>query len=388
MTAFKINDILMHNAATDMNSIGLDMKGIKRDIDSVRRSLSGVISYEYYQNIDKSLGLINQNLEFLSQNTVEAARVIEDSKTLYISSDQKISGTMVERRAAATNNVQAAQAYPGQLKYSFTDGFNEKFGMKEVVKSFGNLGKAGKILISSSTAKSWVDWGKIINDSAKAAYDIGKDVKNYQKIGKAIGSKNAQAAFLKKLTGFRKTGYASQCKNPVARFRNNLTNKTSPYNIKDAFSDFTGKRGAFKATAAWAGVVLSGAANAYDNIQEQKASNGSMSTARVVAETITETAVDTAITTAATPIVGAAIAAVTGAVAAPVVVALATGATLAVINGVVKAKTGKSATEFISDGILDAGKAAWDKGKKMVTGAAKAAKSVASWFGKLSRRKN
>lgn len=85
--------------------------------------------------------------------------------------------------------------------------------------------------------------------------------------------------------------------------------------------------------------------------------------------------VDTAVAYAGTAIVGAAITAVTGVVAAPVVVALATGVALAGINAVSKAIFKKSATEVVSDAILD--------GAEAVGNAVKAgAKVVANWFKK------
>ncbi len=87
-----------------------------------------------------------------------------------------------------------------------------------------------------------------------------------------------------------------------------------------------------------------------------------MSDGRVVAETITETVVDTALTYGAGIVVGAAITAVAGSVAVPgVVVVAASGAIIAGVNAGVQALTGKSTTEWISDGILDTGKAIGNK---------------------------
>ena len=102
-----------------------------------------------------------------------------------------------------------------------------------------------------------------------------------------------------------------------------------------------------------------------------------MSNGRVVAETISETVIDTAATYGGTAIVGAAITAATGVVAAPVVVAVATGVAIAGINTGVKALTGKSATEWVSDAILDTATAV---GNTVANGA----KAVAGWFSKWS----
>lgn len=79
-------------------------------------------------------------------------------------------------------------------------------------------------------------------------------------------------------------------------------------------------------------------------------------------------------------VVGAAITAVAGSVAVPgVVVVAASGAIIAGVNAGVQALTGKSTTEWISDGILDTGKAI---GNKIDS----AAKSVAGWFWKSPLR--
>ena len=102
-----------------------------------------------------------------------------------------------------------------------------------------------------------------------------------------------------------------------------------------------------------------------------------MSTGRVIAETVSETVIDTVVATAGSAIVGAAIATVTGAVAAPAVVAIATGVALDGINAGVEALTGESATEWVSDAVLN---------KACAVGSAvkDGAKAVAKWFEKLS----
>lgn len=102
-----------------------------------------------------------------------------------------------------------------------------------------------------------------------------------------------------------------------------------------------------------------------------------MSNARVAAETISETAIDTVVTYGGAAVVGAAITAATGVVAAPVVVAAATGVAVAGINAGVEALTGKSATEWVSDAILDTG---INVGKAI----GKASKATANWFKNLS----
>lgn len=249
------------------------------------------------------------------------------------------------------------------------------FGWNDVVKSFGNVGKAVGVINSAVNVKSMGDSASLGLSAYNLYSKVKTDWQHYSKIGRAIGTKNATSSFIKKQLGLTKIGHASTATKPSHRFYNNLHNTTSPYNLKKAFDPLTGAKGFKTTVAAWGGVALTAINNYRSNLDEQKESNGSMSTGRVVAETVTETVVDTAVAYAGTAIVGAAITAVTGVVAAPVVVALATGVALAGINAVSKAIFKKSATEVVSDAILD--------GAEAVGNAVKAgAKVVANWFKK------
>ncbi len=108
--------------------------------------------------------------------------------------------------------------------------------------------------------------------------------------------------------------------------------------------------------AFWGDVLIDGVANWYSNKEEQALSNGTMSDERVAAETITETAIGTVMGYGSEIIIGAAVTAALGPVAAPGVIVVATsGAIVAVLNTGVKALTGKTATEWASDMILDTG---------------------------------
>lgn len=188
----------------------------------------------------------------------------------------------------------------------------------------------------------------------------------------------------KKITGFRPLGRASTAKNPFTRFANNLTNKTSPFNaqFKNVINNFKGTNGVGKAVASWGAVAANGVLNWFDNKEEQSNSNGTISDGRVIAETITETAVDTVLTYGAGIVVGAAVTTVFGTMAAPGVLVVATsGAIIAGLNTGVEFMTGKTTTEWISDGILDTGEAIGN----MVSNTAKnVSNSIGSWFEKLS----
>ncbi len=145
---------------------------------------------------------------------------------------------------------------------------------------------------------------------------------------------------------------------------------------------FKGTKGVGKAVASWGAVAVNGALNWFGNQEEQANSNGTMSDGRVWAETIMETAVDTALTYGASIVVGAAVTAALGTVAAPgILVVAASGAIIAGLNAGVKALTGKTTTEWVSDTILDAGEAI---GNAVGNAAKKVSHSIGRWFGKLS----
>ena len=56
--------------------------------------------------------------------------------------------------------------------------------------------------------------------------------KNYKKIGNIVGAKQARAWWIKKITGLRPLGRASSAKTWTTRFKNNLTNQTSPFHTQ------------------------------------------------------------------------------------------------------------------------------------------------------------
>lgn len=199
------------------------------------------------------------------------------------------------------------------------------------------------------------------------AYDLGKDLYNfltgavdtfrrYKQIGNAVGKKTAYTWWLKNITGWKPLGRASSAKEVVTRFKNNLTNTTSPFNkqLCGVIDDFKGTNGTGKAVAAWGTVIISGVVNTISNVQEYKDSNGEMSKLRTGAEIVTETAIDTALTYGLSAVVGAGITAVCGTVAAPgLLVVAASGLIITGANVACDHFFGKSLTETLSDAVLD-----------------------------------
>lgn len=351
-----------------LDRIGTQCKSVSSKVDSVQSDLQKTIrqldwDVRYESNIDKTASQIAQKLEQYSTALKAYQKFIEDARSNYVKLDEykKMSLTSNSLNGTATD----------QNKFDFN------FGWKDILKAFGSAGSVFGIVNGVFNANSWVDWGKVGVSATKTIASIAKSYNKYNKIGRAIGTTNSSGYFWRNFFGLNKVGTASKASSASARFYNNLHNTTSPYKLSGIFDAFTGKKGAVSAVASWAGVALSGVVSFFDNKEEQANSNGTMSTGRVIAETVSETVIDTVVATAGSAVVGAAIATVTGAVAAPAVVAIATGVALAGINAGVEALTGKSATEWVSDAVLDTACAV---GSAVKDGA----KAVAKWFQKLS----
>lgn len=347
-------------------SVASKVDGIQSDLQRTIRQLDWDVRYE--SNISSTANQIARKLEQYS-NALEAyQRFIEDARAEYVKLDEyKKSEVFISAKPIDFHILGPGGQFNFHLKDLITS---------DLITSFGEAGSIFGIVNSVFTAATWTDWARTGLSVTKTINTIAKDYNKYNKIGRAIGTANSDAYFWRNFFGFNKVGRASTASSASARFYNNLHNTTSPYKLSSAFDSFAGKNGVVSSVAAWAGVALSGITNAFSNIEEQKESNGTMSTGRVVAETVTETAIDTVVAYAGSAVVGAAITAVTGAVAAPVVVAAATGAALWGINAGCKAVFGKSATEAISDLALDTASAVGNAVSDGVD-------AVANWFGKL-----
>ena len=266
----------------------------------------------------------------------------------------------------------------------FIDGFRSNYGWKEFLSGAGYIGTIYNLVNDIRTSKTWKDLAKSGVDTYQFLSGAEKTYNNYKKIGNAVGAKTAMAWWAKNVIGLKSLGRASAAKNPLTRFANNLTNKTSPFNaqFKNVVNNFNGANGVGKAIASWGSVAVDGVLNWFSNKEEQVNSGGTMSDGRVVAETVTETAVGTALTYGTGIVVGAAVTTVLGTVAAPgVVVVAASGAIIAGLNAGVEALTGKTTTEWVSDTILDAGEAI---GSAVGDVAKNVTNSVGDWFEKLS----
>lgn len=369
-----------------LNQIGSRCKSVASSVDSIQsdfqrtvRQLDWDIRFE--SNINNTATQLSRKLESYSRTLESYQRFIEDARGEYVKlNEYKKTTDYFEKIDVVIPHLVGPG---GQLKI-FTDEFLSNYGWKEILSGAGYIGTIYNLINDIRDGKSWRDLAKTGVDTYRFLSGAAKTYNNYKKIGNAVGTKTAMAWWAKNITGLKPLGRASTAKNPFTRFANNLTNKTSPFNaqFKNIVNNFKGANGVGKAVASWGTVAVNGVLNWFSNKDEQANSNGTMSDGRVIAETITETVVDTALTYGTGIVVGAAVTAALGTVAAPgIVVVAASGAVVAGLNAGVKALTGKTTTEWISDTILDTGEAI---GSAVSNAAKNVSESIGSWFGKLS----
>lgn len=369
-----------------LNQIGSRCKSVASSVDSIQsdfqrtvRQLDWGIRFE--SNINSTATQLSRKLESYSRTLESYQRFIEDARGEYVKlNEYKKTTDYFEKIDVVIPHLVGPG---GQLKI-FTDEFLSNYGWKEILSGAGYIGTIYNLINDIRDGKSWRDLAKTGVDTYRFLSGAAKTYNNYKKIGNAVGTKTAMAWWAKNITGLKPLGRASTAKNPFTRFANNLTNKTSPFNaqFKNIVNNFKGANGVGKAVASWGTVAVNGVLNWFSNKDEQANSNGTMSDGRVIAETITETVVDTALTYGTGIVVGAAVTAALGTVAAPgIVVVAASGAVVAGLNAGVKALTGKTTTEWISDTILDTGEAI---GSAVSNAAKNVSESIGSWFGKLS----
>ena len=315
---------------------------------------------------------IARKLELYSKALENYQRFIEDAHSEYTKLDEYKKLNITAQLDPRIHHVLG----PGGQLQIFTDEFWSNYGWKEILSGAGYIGTIYSLINDIKNGKTWRDFAKHGVNAYQFLSEAAKTYNNYKKIGNAVGTKTAMAWWTKNVTGLKPLGRASTAKNPFTRFANNLTNKTSPFNVqfKNVVDNFKGVNGVGKAVASWGAVAVNGVLNWFNNKDEQANSNGTMSDGRVIAET----AVDTALTYGTGIVVGAAVTAALGTVAAPgVVVVAASGAVVAGLNAGVKALTGKTTTEWISDAVLDTGEAIGNVAKNV-------SESIGSWFRKLS----
>lgn len=352
----------LQTAATKVTSIGDSFSGIARNLDWDVKAES---------DIQRKINSINTSLEDHRTMLQSMYQFALQAKSKYEALD---SADSPSGSSGGGGTGSASSTWD-----TFVEEFKKEYTLDDLLAGGNYIPKIMGFVKDVKGAKSWSDMYKTGGEIKDFLVDAADTYRRYMKTGNIHGKTTATVNWLKHITGYKKLGRASSAKEVWSRFKCNLTNKTSPFNaqFKKTVGDFTGKNGVGKAIGKWGGVLLDGVTNFFSNKEEQAASGGKMSDGRVIAETITETVVGTIITHGASIVVGAAVTAVLGPVAAPgIVVTALTGLVLSGVNAGVKALTGKSTTEFISDGILNVGAA-------IGNGAKNAAKAVGNWFNKI-----
>lgn len=358
--SIKVNTATLTNSASYAKRIGASVGSCATSLRSVRSTLSSEVRYK--NGIDGSLYSAAAEIANTQERIERIGNFLDYAANAYRTTEQEL---------ASTNS-----SFWEELKKNY--GWDELLGGSNYIKTIYGFVKSFK------SGTTWEDYAKTGVKVYEFLTGAARTYKNYKLIGNVVGSGTATTWWFKNIVGWKPLGRPSSYGNIFSRFKNNLTNKTSPFNaqFKNVVDNFSGANGVGKAVASWGAVVVNGIVNYSSNRKEQAASGGTMSNGRVIAETITETAVDTALTYGEGIVVGAAVTTVLGPVAAPGVVVVAlSGLLVAGVNAAVKATTGKSTTEWVSDTILDAGSYV---AKKVGNAVSNASKAVAGWFGKLS----
>ncbi len=325
--------------------------------DSLRGSISSKITDALKRNV------VCSNIKNSATDMSNLSATINKAVVLYKSSESKIRGGAIKSSfavKAALNGAGSVLASKAKTKSLGEIGIDWVVG---TVKKMGLIGNAVSVI------SGLFDEFKNPGDPLKNAYSIyksidsiRKEIEKMKKYSRFHMPKSTNATvWAKKFFGltdyFAAVGGVSKAAKLTTRWYNNFR--------KGLMSEFDNlKKGSAKV-----GIAISGIINGILNYEEYK--SGQINGARAITETITETAIDVG----SDMLIGAGVAATIGAVcgAAPVVaVAAATvgikmGAD-ALTNWLTKGKY-TSATEFVSDKLIDGTVAAWK-------GATKCAKTV------------
>ncbi|MBO5474615.1 MAG: hypothetical protein J6A08_12665 [Lachnospiraceae bacterium] len=368
--------------ATEEENLVNELDRIADEVNNIGHNLAFKVSSK--SNIRVRIKIAKSSIDVHKNAMVSMKSALSDVLDVYERNEQQLVGHAPQIRNPTAETTASVIVEEKDFLEVFTDEIALNYGWDEILAGAGYIGTIRDLINDIKNGKTWEDFA----ESGMKVYDFISEavqtLKRYKKIGNAVGKKTAMAWWAKSITGLKPLGRASTAKNPVTRFVNNLTNKTSPFNaqFKNIIKDFKGGNGVGKAVASWASVAVTGVTNWFSNKEEQNASGGTMSDGRVIAETITETVIDTALTYGTNIVVGAAVTTALGTVAAPgVLVVAASGLIVAGVNAGVKALTGKNVTEWASDAILDAGEVI---GNAVGNAAKKVSGAIGSWFKKLS----
>lgn len=306
------------------------------------------------------------------------------------------------------------------------------FSLGSVASTFSGVGSVGDFLSIFSSlrdaifgfndgniARGTLETGKSGFYLAKIIDSISQHKKIFEAMAGTIGAKSAAADWIKDALGYQVPSGISNSKNFLENLKENLKNVDSPFNWENMLNDYKWNGGidptksvianpatatvdeikeaakvanqleqAHKTFAFSVGeAVFSGATHLVDNIEEMKNSDGEMSATRVGAETVLETMVDFGLNKASYMLIGAGVTSALVVAGAPIaagflVGTLASGLVVTALDTGVKALSGQSIAEWVSDGIIDGSKTI---AKAIGDNVKSTTESFANWFGKLAQ---
>lgn len=251
-----------------LDRIGSQCKSAASKVDRIQSDFQHTIRHldwdvRFASNISSTATQISKKLEQHSNALVAYQQFLESARNEYVKLDEYKSNNLL--------NVSTANTSSGNASNTFIKNFRENYGWKDILSGAGYIGTIYNLISDIKSGKSWRDFAKAGVDTYKFLSGAAKTYNNYKKIGNAVGAKTAMAWWAKSITGLKPLGRASTAKNPFARFANNLTNKTSPFNaqFKNVIDNFKGANGIGKAVSSWGAVAATGVLNWFSNKEEQ-----------------------------------------------------------------------------------------------------------------------
>lgn len=225
-----------------LDRIGSQCKSAASKVDRIQSDFQHTIRHldwdvRFASNINSTATQISKKLEQHSNALATYQQFIENARNEYVKLDEFKSNNLL--------NVSTANTSSGNASNTFIKNFRENYGWKDILSGAGYIGTIYNLISDIKSGKSWRDFAKAGVDTYKFLSGAAKTYNNYKKIGNAVGAKTAMAWWAKSITGLKPLGRASTAKNPFARFANNLTNKTSPFNaqFKNVIDNFKGANG-------------------------------------------------------------------------------------------------------------------------------------------------
>ena len=278
MSEFKVRLDGVNGSASQNDAIARELSSISWEVASLKNHLRFQIAQR--SRIERRLAAQGSTISDTGKKVKWASSVLRDTAKEYRRTETGLCETD-ERTTHQNQAQQIAVQMDSEVrkKYdTFVEEFFSNYGWKELLEGSGYIGTIYNFIDDIKNGKTWRDFTKTGVDIYEFLNGAVKTFHDYKKIGNAVGNKTAMAWWAKSITGLKPLGRASSAQNPITRFCNNLTNKTSPFHaqFKNIIDNFKGANGAKAAIASWAAVAVDGVVNYFDYLEEHANSNGSM----------------------------------------------------------------------------------------------------------------